>query len=143
MPFNSVVDPQGSPSFNLDPNPHQIKIRIRIRIKIYKLDPEPDPDPHQFADFKQKCMEYEPIRALFQRLEPFSETRIWIWIRIRIRVKSWIRIRINVMGIDTAFYLNNNHCKLLRWVSSFFSDHRSSFFCHVCRPQKQFSAIML
>jgi hypothetical protein len=28
-----------------------------------KLDPEPepDPDPHQFADYKPKCMDYEPI----------------------------------------------------------------------------------
>jgi hypothetical protein len=47
-----------------------IKIRIGIRIKIYKLDPEPDQDPHQFAYVKPKCMEYEPILALFQRFEP-------------------------------------------------------------------------
>ncbi len=50
---------------NLDPHPHQIKIRIRI--KIYKLDL----DPHQFADFKPKCMKYEPILALFQGFERF------------------------------------------------------------------------
>jgi hypothetical protein len=31
----------------VDPDPHQID----------KLDPEPD--PHQFADDKQKCMDYE------------------------------------------------------------------------------------
>ncbi len=30
------------------------------------LHPEPDLDPHQFADDKPKCMEYEPIWALFQ-----------------------------------------------------------------------------
>ncbi len=30
----------------------------------------PDPDLHQFADDKQKCTEYEPIRALFQGYEP-------------------------------------------------------------------------
>jgi hypothetical protein len=49
---------------NLNPRPHPYKIKIRIRIKIYKLDPEPD--PHQFADVQPKCMEYEPILALFQ-----------------------------------------------------------------------------
>jgi hypothetical protein len=54
---------------NLDPQPHQIKIRTRI--KIYKLDPEPDPDPHQCADVKPKCIEYEPILALFQGLSFF------------------------------------------------------------------------
>jgi hypothetical protein len=43
---------------NQEPNPHQ----------NYKLDPEPDPDPHQFADDKPKCMEYEPILALFKGL---------------------------------------------------------------------------
>ncbi len=30
-----------------------------------------NPDPHQFADVKPKCMEYEPILALFQGFEPF------------------------------------------------------------------------
>ncbi len=44
----------------VDPDPHQCD----------KLDPEPDPDPHQFADDKLKSMEYEPICALFQGLEP-------------------------------------------------------------------------
>jgi hypothetical protein len=36
-------------------------------IQSYKLDPEPD--PHQFADDKPKCMEYEPILAIFQGFE--------------------------------------------------------------------------
>jgi hypothetical protein len=84
------VDPDPHHFGNLDPRPHQIKIRIRIR--IYKLDPEPDPDPHQFADFKPKCMEFEPFLALFNGLSFFFKARIWI--RIRIRVKSRIRIRI-------------------------------------------------
>jgi hypothetical protein len=35
-----------------------------------KLDPDPDPDPLQFTDVKPKCMEFEPILALFQGLEP-------------------------------------------------------------------------
>jgi hypothetical protein len=30
----------------------------------------PEPDPHQFADNKPKCMEYEPILALFQGFDP-------------------------------------------------------------------------
>ncbi len=79
------MDPDPHHFGNLDPHPHQIKIRIRIRIKIYKLDPEPDPDPHQFADVKPKCMEYEPILALFQWFEPFFEARIWIWISIWVK----------------------------------------------------------
>jgi hypothetical protein len=80
---------------NLDP--HQIKIRIRI-----KRDPETD--THQFADDKSKCMEYEPILALFQGFEPLLRSwdldpdqhqdeksdpnphQIKIRIRIRIRV---------------------------------------------------------
>ncbi len=41
----------------LDPDPHQSD----------KLDPEPD--PHHFADDKSKCIEYEPILALFQGFE--------------------------------------------------------------------------
>jgi hypothetical protein len=53
---------------NPDPHPHQIKIRIRI--KIFKLDLERDPDPLQFADVKPKCMDYDPILALFQGFEP-------------------------------------------------------------------------
>jgi hypothetical protein len=77
-PLTSVVDPEHFG--NLDPHPdhpHQRKIGIWIRIKIHKLDPEPDTDLHQFADVKPKCMEYEPILALFQGFEPFFETRIW------------------------------------------------------------------
>jgi hypothetical protein len=65
-----------------DPHPHQIKIRIRI--KIFKLDPE----LHQFADVKRKCMEYEPILALFQEFEHFFKARIWMRIRIRVKVGS-------------------------------------------------------
>ncbi len=61
-----------------------------IRIKICKLDSEPDPNLHQFADVKLKCMEFEPILAIFQGLSLFFEA----WICIRIRVKSRIRIRI-------------------------------------------------
>jgi hypothetical protein len=58
---------------NLDPHPdsHPHQLKIRIRIKIYTLDPELDPDPHQFADFKPKCMEYEPILELFKGLSLF------------------------------------------------------------------------
>jgi hypothetical protein len=37
-------------------------------------EPEPEPDPHQFADDKPKCMEYEPILALFQGFEPLFES---------------------------------------------------------------------
>jgi hypothetical protein len=33
-----------------------------------KLDP--DPDPLKFSDDKPKCMDYEPILALFQGFEP-------------------------------------------------------------------------
>ncbi len=96
---------------NLDP--HQIKNLDPDRHKIY------DPDPHQFADVKPKCMEYEPILALFQGFKPFFKARIWIririivksririGIRIRIRVISRIRIRINVMRIlNTAYSAN-------------------------------------
>jgi hypothetical protein len=50
---------------------------ILIRIRIRKdprhfgiLAPHLDPDPHQFADDKPKCLEYEPILALFQGFEP-------------------------------------------------------------------------
>jgi hypothetical protein len=86
---------------NLDPHPgpHPHQIKIWIRIKICKLDPEPDPDPHQFADVKPKCMEYEPILALFKGFSLFlklgsdadphpdpHQIKIRIWIRIRIRV---------------------------------------------------------
>ncbi len=67
---------------NLDPYPEPHPHKIKIRIKIYKLDPEPDPDPHQFADVKPKCLEYDPILALFQGFQAFFKARIWIRIRI-------------------------------------------------------------
>jgi hypothetical protein len=57
-----------------DPDPHQSD----------KLDPEPD--PHQFADNKPKCMEYEPICALFKGLSLYLKDRIWIRIRIRVKM---------------------------------------------------------
>ncbi len=53
---------------NLDP--HQIKIGIRIHIKVITWILKPYPDPHQFTDDNTKCMEYEPILALFQKFEP-------------------------------------------------------------------------
>ncbi len=73
-------DPKGSASFwkpgsasgsasaaNKYPDPHQTD----------KLDP--DPDPHQFADAKPKCMQYEPILAIFQVfLSLCLQARIWI-----------------------------------------------------------------
>jgi hypothetical protein len=70
--YGSDVDPDPHHFGNLDPHPdpHQIKIRIRIkviswiqnRIRVHiNLRPEPDPEP--------KCMEYEPILALFQGFE--------------------------------------------------------------------------
>ncbi len=85
------LDPHPNPHLHPD-HPHQRKFRIWIHIKIHELDPEPDPDLYQFADDKPKGMEYEPILALFQGFEPFSEARIWIRIQIRIMVKSQIRI---------------------------------------------------
>ncbi len=59
-PYGSVMDPDPDPHHfgNLDPHLHQRD----------KLDPEPD--PHKFADDKPKCMEYEPILALFQGFKP-------------------------------------------------------------------------
>jgi hypothetical protein len=33
-----------------------------------------DPDPHQFGDDEPKCMEHEPICALFQGFEPLFES---------------------------------------------------------------------
>ncbi len=53
----------------------RIKLKGRIRSKVIKQDPDPhqrynlNPDPHQFADDNPKCMEYEPIWALFQGFE--------------------------------------------------------------------------
>jgi hypothetical protein len=55
---------------NLDPH----KIKIRIRIKFCKPNPEPDPNLHKFADVLPKCMEFEPILALFQGFEPFFKS---------------------------------------------------------------------
>jgi hypothetical protein len=46
-----------------DPHPHQSD----------KLDLDPDLYPHQFADPKSKCMENEPIRALFKFLSLYLE----------------------------------------------------------------------
>ncbi len=64
------MDPHHFDNLGPDPHPHQIKISIRVCIQRDKLDPEPDPDLHQFADDKPKCMEYEPIWAIFQGFEP-------------------------------------------------------------------------
>jgi hypothetical protein len=50
------LDPHPDPHQNKNPDPHESD----------KLDPD------QFADVKPKCMEYEPILALFQGLEPLS-----------------------------------------------------------------------
>ncbi len=47
---------------NLDPHPHQMKLDPDPH-QSDKLDPEPD--PHHYADDTSKCMEYEPILALF------------------------------------------------------------------------------
>ena len=49
---------------NTDPDPHPDPH------KSEKVDPEPDPNPHQFAEYNPKCMEYEPILALFQGFQP-------------------------------------------------------------------------
>jgi hypothetical protein len=51
-------DPHQSDTGNLDPDPDQSD----------KLDPDPDPNPNQLAADKSKCMECEPIWALFPRL---------------------------------------------------------------------------
>jgi hypothetical protein len=73
-------------------NPSSQCCVMRIRIKIFKLDP----NPPQSADVKPKCMEYEPIKALFQGCEPFFE--------------AWIRIRINVMQIHNT--ASNNYKRM-------------------------------
>jgi hypothetical protein len=71
----------------MDPDPHQSA----------KLDTDPHPhqsdyqDPDQFADGKPKCMEYEPICALFQGFEPLLQARIQI--RICNKLKDRIRIQ--------------------------------------------------
>ncbi len=62
-------DPHHCGNLDPHPDPHSHQIKIRIRIKIYKMDPERD--LHRFADVILKCMEYEPILALFQGFEPF------------------------------------------------------------------------
>jgi hypothetical protein len=49
----------------VDPDPDQIEKKDPDLHQRDKLDP----DPHQFADSKPKCMENEPIRALFQGFE--------------------------------------------------------------------------
>jgi hypothetical protein len=72
------LDPHPDPDPH--PHPHQIK--------------NPDPDPHQFADDTPKCVENEPILALFQGFESLLQARICFRNRICIRVKSQIRIRI-------------------------------------------------
>ncbi len=51
----------------------RIRIKLKGRIRIRSASNMLDPDPHLFADDKQKCMEYEPIRALFQGFEPLFE----------------------------------------------------------------------
>jgi hypothetical protein len=77
-----------------------------------------DLDPHQFADNKPKCMEYEPVLALFQgfehlfgsldldpdphQIEKSNPDPHQIKIRIRIRMISQIRIRINMMRIHNT-----------------------------------------
>ncbi len=59
-----LADPDPDPDADPDPQhctyPHQSD----------KLDPEPDTDPHQYANWKPKFIEYEPIWALFQGFEP-------------------------------------------------------------------------
>jgi hypothetical protein len=49
----------------LYPDPHQ---DLHGSASFCILDPHTD--PHQVADGKPKCMEYEPILALFQGFEP-------------------------------------------------------------------------
>ena len=56
---------------NLDQHPHQIKIRIRIRIRIKMISWIRNRIRIRIT--LQKCMEYEPILALFQGFEPFFE----------------------------------------------------------------------
>jgi hypothetical protein len=69
MGQTSVVDPEPHPDpdphhfGNLDPHPDRIRIKKKSGSASNKNQ---DPDPHQFTDSNPKCMEYEPIRALFQ-----------------------------------------------------------------------------
>ncbi len=55
--FGLRSDHRNSP---VDPDPHSDQHQSD------KLDPEPDPDQHQFTDDKPKCIDYEPILAVFQ-----------------------------------------------------------------------------
>ncbi len=64
------MDPDLPHFGNLDPQ--QIKIRIRISDQSDKLDLKRERDPLQFADDKRKCMEYEPILAIFQGFKSLS-----------------------------------------------------------------------
>ncbi len=57
---------------DLDPRKRDKLDRIRIRSSI-KVKLDPDPDPYQFSHGKPKCIENEPISALFQGFEPFLE----------------------------------------------------------------------
>jgi hypothetical protein len=61
-------DPHHIGNLDPDPHPHQKKPDPDPHLKK-KLDPKPDPYPYQFADVKPKCIEYEPILALFQNFE--------------------------------------------------------------------------
>jgi hypothetical protein len=100
----------------VDPDPHHFCIWIHIRIsrnkntdplqiKNHVPDPVPDesdkldqdlePDPHQSADYKQKCIEYEPIEHFYKGLSLYLEARIWILIRMRLnnRIRVCIYIK--------------------------------------------------
>ncbi len=82
-----------------------------------------DPDPHQFADDKPKCMEQEPIFALFHRFEPLfarydldlhpDPHQMKIRIRIRIRATSRFRIQIWIcITLVIRSMLLNVKCRL-------------------------------
>jgi hypothetical protein len=60
-PYQNVTDPQHY--FEL----YQTSSYL-FDCMLQPLYPKPDPD--QFADDKPKCMEYEPICALFHSFEP-------------------------------------------------------------------------
>ncbi len=96
----------GNPDPHPDLHPHGIKsgsASTKNQVPDPHQSDKLDPAPHQFADDKQKSMEYEPIWALeIKNLDPDPDPhQIKIRIRIRIRVKVesgsasiWIRIRI-------------------------------------------------
>ncbi len=63
LQINNLSIPDWLSTSVVDPHPDQHQSD--------KLDEEPDPDGHQFADDKPKCMDYEPIRAIF---------RVWAFI---------------------------------------------------------------